>query len=238
MEIDAFGLHRMFIGDTPWLFTLEIAFRTAFLLVFTYALVRTLGRRTVGQLSLVEFLLVVAIGSAVGDPMFYPDVPLLHGMIVITVTVGLNRTLTWLILNSEQVETAVEGIPLRLVADGVLDLEAMTHANMAQDELFERLRLRGIAHLGETRAVYAEPNGQVSIFRHDPGEERPGLPIEPPLRFVPALGTGDTLPAGVYACRRCGRTRTFSSGRPSICTCGGMEWAHAADGSHAVQRDR
>jgi uncharacterized membrane protein YcaP (DUF421 family) len=77
----------MLWGDEPPLFLLEIVFRTMVIYGYTMALMRWLGSRTIGQLSSIEFLLVIALGSAVGDAMFYPDVPLLHAIAVITVVV-------------------------------------------------------------------------------------------------------------------------------------------------------
>ena len=43
-------------------------------------MLRWIGSRTIAQLSTVEFLLVIALGSAVGDSMFYAEVPLLHAL--------------------------------------------------------------------------------------------------------------------------------------------------------------
>lgn len=83
--IRVFDLQRMLIGDLPWTFTFEVIVRTVIMYVYTLLMIRLLTKRAVGQLSLVEFLLVIALGSAVGDPMFYHDVPLLHGIAVITV---------------------------------------------------------------------------------------------------------------------------------------------------------
>jgi uncharacterized membrane protein YcaP (DUF421 family) len=85
--IQAFDWRRMLWGDEPPLFLLEIVFRTMVIYGYTMALMRWLGSRTIGQLSSIEFLLVIALGSAVGDAMFYPDVPLLHAIAVITVVV-------------------------------------------------------------------------------------------------------------------------------------------------------
>lgn len=56
-------------------------------------LLRWLGSRTIGQLSTIEFLLVIALGSAVGDAMFYPDVPLIHALLVVMVVVVANKLL-------------------------------------------------------------------------------------------------------------------------------------------------
>lgn len=76
--MEAIDWHSMIIGDEPPTFLLEIIIRTVIIYAHTLALLRWLGSRAIGQLSTVEFLLVIALGSAVGDAMFYPDVPLLH----------------------------------------------------------------------------------------------------------------------------------------------------------------
>ncbi len=81
----------MLVGDLPLLFLGEIFVRTSIIYAYALVLIRWIGSRIVGQLSMVEFFLVIALGSAVGDPMFYHDVPMVHSMIVITVIVLFNR---------------------------------------------------------------------------------------------------------------------------------------------------
>jgi uncharacterized membrane protein YcaP (DUF421 family) len=82
-------------------------------------------RRAIGQLSVVEVLLIVALGSAVGDPMFYPDVPLLHGMAVISTVVLLNQAFAALVTRSERMEVLLEGKTSRVVHEGRIDLEGI-----------------------------------------------------------------------------------------------------------------
>ena len=65
-QITAFDWQRLFIGDEPPLFLLEIVFRIAVIWPWTMVLLRWIGGRSISQLSLVEFLLVIAPGSAVG----------------------------------------------------------------------------------------------------------------------------------------------------------------------------
>ena len=86
-----FDLARMFVGDHPALFYLEIVVRTGIIYLYTLLLLRWIGSRSVAQLSMVDFLLVIALGSAVGDAPFYPDVPLLAAMAVITTVIGINK---------------------------------------------------------------------------------------------------------------------------------------------------
>ena len=234
-----FDLRRMFLGDLPWTFTLEIAFRTAVMLIFTYSLVRLVGGRAVRQLSLVEFLLVIGLGSAVGDPMFYPDVPLAHGMVVVTVAVGLHRGLAQVIARSDRFEEFVEGVPSRVVVDGIIDHEGMTDAGLANDELFQQLRLRDITQLGEVRVAYSEADGGLSVFRFDPPDVRPGLPIEPPLANIPIPDKNEQRSAGLYACRNCARCRELPAGSEEIvCECESSIWTPAALPREGAPRER
>jgi len=242
-EIVAFDLKRMFVGDLPWSFTLEVAFRTTVMLIFTYGMVRLVGGRIVRQLSLVEFLLVIGLGSAVGDPMFYGEVPLLHGMVVVTVAVGLHRGLGQVLSRSDRIEEFIEGVPHRIVLDGHLDTEGMAMVGLANDEVFADLRQREVTHLGEVRVAYAEANGDLSLYRYEPSEVRPGLALEPPPELVPLPDEDEFRIAGVYACRNCARTRALPEGRGVIrCECTQSRWVpavlpRAAVGSSARTSD-
>lgn len=68
----AFDLGRMLLGDDPPLFLAEILVRTLIIYGWTLLLLRWVGGRSIAQLSIIEFLLVIALGSAVGDALFYP----------------------------------------------------------------------------------------------------------------------------------------------------------------------
>ena len=107
--VTAFDFGRMLFGDEPPLFLLEIAVRTVVIYVYTLVLIRWIGSRSIAQLSLVEFLLVIALGFAVGDAMFYPDVPLVHCIVVITVVVLLDKALSYLVARNPRLEDVIEG---------------------------------------------------------------------------------------------------------------------------------
>lgn len=176
----AFDLGRMLIGNEPPLFLLEIALRTVIIYGYTLFLIRWIGSRSIGQLSLVEFLLVIALGSAVGDAMFYPDVPLIHCMAVITVVVLLDKSLSYIVARNRKLEDVIEGISIEVVRDGGILWKALKRMNVGHDELFEQLRLKQVRHLGQVRAAYFETNGLLSVFQFDDTAARRGLSIEPP----------------------------------------------------------
>lgn len=231
----AFDFWRMFFGEEPPLFLLEIAFRTVLIYTYTLVLIRWIGSRSIAQLSLVEFLLVIALGSAVGDAMFYPDVPLVHCMIVITVVVLLDKALSYVVARSPRLEDAIEGKSVEVVRDGLIRFRALRKLNFGHDELFEQLRLKEVVHLGQVRAAYLETNGMLSVFKRISKIERPGLSIDPPWdvkepRKIEAGST--TLDAGTFACAQCGNvTEAAANELLSSCpNCAGTLW-HGVEGA-------
>lgn len=221
----ALDLQRMLIGEGPPLFYIEIVVRTVIIYVYTLILLRWLGSRTVGQLSTIEFLLVIALGSAVGDAMFYPEVPLLHAIAVVTVIVLMNKGADMMMLRSERAERLIDGEPREVIRDGVVDAAFLGKGPITADELFQRLREEGIEHLGEVRRAYIEKDGKVTAFGYRDGARR-GLPIVPPHRIeVPETRSPTAPPEVPLACMRCGKIRAEAETRCG--NCGKSHWAES-----------
>lgn len=155
---------RIFLGDLTWIAVLEILLRTVVLYLYTLLLIRIVGKRGLGQLSPFEFLIIVALGSAIGDPMFYPEVPVFSGMLVITAVVGLERLLVLITERSQAMENVIESVPVCVVADGNLVQENLDKEDLSKHEIQMLLRLEGVENLGDVRRAYLEPTGKVSVF--------------------------------------------------------------------------
>src|SRR5688572_871600 len=131
-----FDLQRIFLGDSSFSFLLEIVFRTVVLYLYTLAILRLIGQRGMERLSSFDFAIVIAMGSAVGDPMFYPEVPLLHGMAVVTTILAVERGLGWITKQSMAVEKTIEGSTRVAVKDGRINLDYIEQSLLSQAELF------------------------------------------------------------------------------------------------------
>ena len=69
-SIVPFDLARMFIGEHPPLFLLEVAFRTLIMYVYTLLAVRFLGKRGTGQLTAFDFIVVRCLFFRHGSEIF------------------------------------------------------------------------------------------------------------------------------------------------------------------------
>lgn len=151
-------------------FFLEIVVRTVIMYLYTIFLARMVGQGGVGQIGPLEFVLVIAVGSAAGDPMIYPEVALLHGILAITVVILLHRATTLLLARHKNLEKHLEGAPLLVVDHGRIIDDALLAGALTRRELMSLLRLQGIRNTGEIEHAWFEPSGHLSVFR---GEVKP-----------------------------------------------------------------
>lgn len=68
--ITPFDWYRMFIGEQPPLYFLEIVVRIVLIYAFAVFVLRYMGKRGLRQMAPFELMLVIALGSATGDSMF------------------------------------------------------------------------------------------------------------------------------------------------------------------------
>jgi uncharacterized membrane protein YcaP (DUF421 family) len=161
---EAFDFRAMFLGDAGPLLLLEIAFRTAFTFLYTILLLRVMGKRGVARLSSWQYVIIVALGSAVGDPMLHPDVPLIHGCAVITTIVSLEWFVSRMSVWNPDVERVVIGDPVTLIRNGIVFQQAMHAERVTAQDLSEFLRQKGIASLDQVESAVLEDSGNLSVL--------------------------------------------------------------------------
>ncbi|WP_286707175.1 YetF domain-containing protein [Flavobacterium sp. 38-13] len=226
---EVFDFHRIFFGDLPYGFLLEVVFRTVVMYAYTILLLRFLGKRSMGQLSTLELAIIICFGSAVGDPMMGVDIPITHGLVVITTVALLQVVMEYLINRNKKLEAFMEGRPDCLVRNGLIEVESLDRNNLSHEDLYRFLRGKDIVHLGEIRHAFFETSGLISVWCYSRKDITPGLGIMPD-EHIPK---GDFLYKGqktnvahFYSCTRCGYTRFFKGNENfnSCRRCGRDEW--------------
>jgi uncharacterized membrane protein YcaP (DUF421 family) len=227
-----FDLHRMFVGDAPLTYLLEIVFRTIIMYGYTIFLLRVLGKRGMGQLSTLELAIIISFGSAVGDPMVAADMPILHGITAITVITFLQIRLERFVNRYKKVEAVMEGTANMVVEDGVIKWECMKQDNISREDLFRSLRQNEVDHLGQVRKAYFETNGQISVLFQPPKKVKAGLNVIPEIEVKEEEIFTPQRPfpkSGSYACLNCGYTKQVAGGTsPASCEkCEQDKWVKA-----------
>jgi uncharacterized membrane protein YcaP (DUF421 family) len=221
-NIQLFDWYRIFRSENiPLAYVGEIAFRTTVMFLFLVVALKFLSKRGVKQLSVFELAILIALGSATGDPMFYPDIPVTHGIAVLVIVIVLYRTITGITGKSKKMEVLLEGKPICLLDEGRINYENYKAVGLPYDKFFAELRLRGIDHLGQVKKAYLETSGEISVYMFADDEVRHGLPIYPEL-LENALEEPDS--GKNYACIYCGEVQTVDSKNYNCLVCSNSRW--------------
>ena len=144
-KIEIFNWERMIMGEElPYNFLLEVMFRSVTMFMVLLFVLRLSGKRGIKQLSIFELAIIISLGSAAGDPMFYHEVGLLPAIAVFLVVITLYKGITYVSGRVEKVEEFIEGKPLKLLEDGAIIYENFKNESLAYDELFSELRLKNV----------------------------------------------------------------------------------------------
>ena len=224
-------LESLLFGNEDWQFLLNAFVRTVIMFLVVLVGLRLMGKRGIHQLSVFELGVIIALGSAAGDPMLYKDLGILPSVVVFIAVIAMYRLVTYLIAKNDRFETLMEGRPAYILKDGVI-LEAFKDQPLGHDEFFAALRQNHVNHLGQIETVIIEADGQLSVFFYADDKVRPGLPILP----EDLDQHSDSIAAeGLYSCFLCGTTERLSPSPAFQCRrCDHDRCVKAADGKRVV----
>src|SRR5437764_1317303 len=86
---------RVFLGQVPPEFYLELAIRAVLVYLLLQISLRMLGKRMAGRMSITELMAMVALASAVGVPLLAYDRGILPAFIIAAIIVAVTRLMAW-----------------------------------------------------------------------------------------------------------------------------------------------
>lgn len=188
---------RLMLGPHPPLFLAEIALRIVMLLALLLLVVHILGKRGQQNLSPMQQMLLIALGSAAGDVMLYAEVSIAYAATVLVGVTVLTIVIEKIANRSRRVRDYLESRPCLLVCDGQIDVAAMKRERTTARELYAILRRNGALALSQVELAILEVTGEITVVLNDsqPTDRdlidylRPDRQSRPPT--VTAHGMGD-----------------------------------------------
>lgn len=168
---------RIFIGNVPVLFFVEVIFRVLFVFLLIIFSMRLMGKRMASQLSRNEMVAMSSLAAAIGIPIQSPDKGLLPAFIVAMIVILGQRLVAGLATRSERFEKQSQGDYSTLIAEGTIQLHELKSTRISRERLFAQLRKEGVKHLGEVGRFYFEANGTFTLIKRT--TPKPGLSILP-----------------------------------------------------------
>lgn len=226
-EIHLDDLGRIIFGQAPPEFLLEVAFRALLTYIFLLLIVKLLGKRMSGQLTIMEMAVMLTLGAIVSVPMQTPDRGILQGLLLLLCALVFQRGVSYLGYRSHWIENLTQGAPSLLVSNGVLNVPQMNIDHISKQQLFAELRSKNIFNLGEVDRVYLEACGLISIYKFN--SPKAGLPLYPPDDSQVYSGENEAANKAreSRACTNCGTVKLSQDDNPCN-TCNQNNFTHAA----------
>ena len=144
-----------------------VIFHTFVIYLFLIATMRIFARRLLGQLTVIDLVVIILLGSAVETSMVDGNTSLIAGLVCATTLFGLNRLISVLASKSPKWQSLVSGSPLVLVKDGHVMRESLRRSGLDEDQLKEAIRERGVKNIKDVAYAVLELDGEVTVVSSD-----------------------------------------------------------------------
>ena len=144
-----------------------IAARTVVVFVAVAAGLRILGKRQIGQFTIYDLAMIMALANAVQNAMTSGAGDLSVGIVCAGMLLILGRATTALFVRWPKFEANACGTPRILVTDGQIVEHNMIHEHITHEQLDASLRLHGVASIDDVKMAVLEIDGTLSIVPKD-----------------------------------------------------------------------
>jgi len=154
----------------------EVALRTAIVYLFLIVALRVSGKREVGQMSVLELVVILVISDAVQNSMVGDNTTLWGGLIAVTTLLAFDFGLKALARRSKGVREVIEGEPRLIVRDGRLLMRALKEEGLEVEEVRAAIRSHGLASVEDVKFAVLETDGAISVVPRDDNQPRSNQP--------------------------------------------------------------
>lgn len=166
---------------------LSMVMRTGLLYLAVLILMRIMGKREVGQLSLFDLVVAIMIAELAAIPLADTSVPVLHGIVPVVTIVVLEMILSYIALKNQAARRIIEGTPSIIIEKGRMIESEMRRLRYSVDDMIAQMREQGIYNIAEVEYAILETNGKLSIILKS--TKRPMIPddlgLQPPYEGLP-----------------------------------------------------
>ncbi|TMU85669.1 DUF421 domain-containing protein [Bacillus sp. BHET2] len=144
-----------------------IIIRTLFLYVLIIFIFRIMGKREIGELSILDLVVFMMIAEMAVMAIEQPNDPIIHTVLPMGVIVLIQVLFAWFSLRSKSFRELLDGKPSVIIHNGKIDDNVMKKQRYNYDDLLLQLREKDIFNLADVEFAILEPSGKLSVIKKD-----------------------------------------------------------------------
>jgi uncharacterized membrane protein YcaP (DUF421 family) len=141
---------------------LTVFLRTVLIYVAVYAVLRMMGKREIGKLSLFDLVISIMIAEIAVFVLEDVNRPMLDGLLPMFTLVAIQMALAYLGLKSQKLRGWIDGKPSVLIEKGKLNRDEMAKQRYNLSDLLLQLRENKIVNVADVEFAILEPSGKLT----------------------------------------------------------------------------
>lgn len=149
-----------------------VFYRSIFFYILITIVYRLMGKREIGELTIMDFIVSIFIAEMVAISIENYDSSILLSIIPISVLVILQVAFSMVSLKSQKARQVVDGEPSVIINRGRINFEEMLKQRYNLDDLLTQLRGQSIKSIEEVDYAILETSGKLSVFKKEDDKKR------------------------------------------------------------------
>ena len=144
----------------------DLVSRTIFMYFFVIFVYRLMGKKEVGQLSIIDLIVSILIAELIALSI-QTEKSILVSIVPILVLVFVQIFISFVTLKSDKIRNIIDGKPIVIIKNGKINFTEMSKLRYSLDDLLTQLRLQGVKSIENVKYAVLENNGNLSVFSDD-----------------------------------------------------------------------
>ncbi|MFP3411287.1 DUF421 domain-containing protein [Bacillus sp. SIMBA_074] len=162
--------------------------RTMLLYIIILIIFRLMGKREIGELSVLDLVVFIMLGEMAVVAIENTDKSLWHQLVPMTFLMCIQIILSVISLKFQRFRHLIEGEPAILVNAGKIDEKKMRKQRYNIDDLLMQLREQGIGDVRDVEYAILEPSGKLSVFQKQKSKKNKN---DTPIFTLPLIIDGE-----------------------------------------------
>jgi uncharacterized membrane protein YcaP (DUF421 family) len=145
----------------------SIIIRSAVIYIFVFLILRIGGKRTVGEMTTFDLVLLLIISEATQEALLDGDQSLTGGMMAIGTLIVIDIAVSKLTAKYNVVDKVVNSVPAVILKNGKAINDRMDKERVSEEDILEAARsAHGLESLDQIKYAILEKDGSISIIPH------------------------------------------------------------------------
>ena len=142
----------------------EQIWRTVVIYFTALFLVRLMGKRALGEMSLFDFVIMAGIGDIIVEIGINKKTSFFSGLMILIVFVLLEKGVSWLTSRSRRWGKLIEGSPAVIILNGKIIEENLRREHLSKADIAQEMRKEGLDDISRIKVAVFEPSGKISFI--------------------------------------------------------------------------